>query len=210
MATTPAHVSVGEVIESTTTRFRAQSHVLNEPPPFGAFVRVGAPPDSTDPFEAPRPADGTLYAVVAWAETTSLEAGRRPAAYGLDEETLRREQPQIYELLATQFECLVIGHADGGALRPYLPPRPAPLHRQVYACETNEVALVTARLDFLRTIVGTAECEAPDELMAAALRGAAQARNNDREFVIRVGKELALLLRDDFERLSFVLRKLVG
>src|SRR5262249_50053670 len=120
---------LGEVIEASTTHFVAQCPParLHAPPDFGAFVKVlppghsdcgtPAPSDTEnlleDPFADPRspepfdlPAvtpDGTLYALVFSATTASAEPGRRPAAYGLEETRLREEQPQIFDLLATEF-----------------------------------------------------------------------------------------------------------
>ena len=65
--------------------------------------------------DLPDAREGTLYALVASATTGSAEPGRRPAAYGLDEATLRREQPQIFDLLATEFVALPVGTAENGA-----------------------------------------------------------------------------------------------
>jgi hypothetical protein len=224
----------GEIIEAGTTRFLAQCPKarLHTPPAFGAFVRVlpeGSPTpasgpaarqssDSNDPFADPvLPApgalpsdvpDGTLYALVCSASTGSAEPGRRPAAYGLDEARLRAEQPQIFDLLATQFAALHIGFADGGRIRAYLPPRPPRLHAFVTECSPAEVCALTDSPDFARFLL-TAPGEAgADELIAACLRSAYRCRNADFAFLVRAGKQLASLLREDPERLTALLRKL--
>src|SRR5947208_1421833 len=115
---------LGEVIASSTTEFRAQARELNEPPEFGSFVKVG--PSSSKGIVSPDPFDGlaisgTLYAVVYEASTGSIEANRRPAAYGLAEDALRTQQPQIFELLVTDFSCLIVGHVKDGRIRSFLP-----------------------------------------------------------------------------------------
>ena len=96
--------------------------------------RAAPPPAIHDPFADPAPAppdalppgipDGTLYAVVYSAGTGSAEPGRRPAAYGLAEDELRRQQPQIFDLLATEFSALHVGCARDGRFRAGI--RPAP------------------------------------------------------------------------------------
>lgn len=219
---------IGELIVATTTAFTAQCievprpdrvSALPDPPPFGAFVRIGdvmpteALPEDFDPFVTgpapPSSEDGprTLYAVVYLAETGPLEAGRPLTAFGLDEEELRREQPQIYELLATRFSaCLVAHRGSDGVMRPSLPPRPPRPHARVYVCGDSEVRELTERLDYLRGLLTGSLPVPPDELVAALLRSAWRAHGGDESFLLRAGRELAALLPRDYDRL----RALIG
>ncbi|MBT4497415.1 MAG: hypothetical protein HOC74_06825, partial [Gemmatimonadetes bacterium] len=89
---------LGEVIESSTTEFVAESCELHGAPSFGRFVRVVS--------EVP------IIGIVFNVFTQSIEPNRRPTAYGKTEEELRLEQPQIFELLRTEFQALVIGYVD--------------------------------------------------------------------------------------------------
>ncbi len=222
----------GEVIEASTTRFVAQCppERLHLPPEFGVFVKIlppGAkpaaseetlPPADEDPFADPVPRsrttqtigtpDGTLYALVYHALTGSIEPGRRAAAYGLDEEQLHREQPQIVALLATEFAALHVGYTQDGRLRPHLPPRPPRLHARVWECAPAEVVALTENSDFLRPLLVPTGEVSPDELIAACLRTAFVYRSRDMAYLVRMGKQLAMLLRDDPERLTALLRKL--
>lgn len=221
--------SVGEIVEARTTGFVAQSPKshLHTPPLFGSFVRVlphnvpisiglarerdpfAEPEVNTNPLMLPAGVpDDTLYALVTEAMTGSLEPGRRPAAYGLDEARLREEQPQIFDLLATTFSAVHIGYAREGRFRPHLPPRPPRLHAFVTECTPEEVRALTDAPDFLRSLLAAPLLVSVDELLAAALRHASLCRNNDFAFLVRAGKQLALLLRDDPERLAALLRKL--
>ncbi len=209
---------VGEVIEATTTRFMAQCppERLHSPPIFGAFVKILPPGISAssvlsakakepeDPFADP-PArsaavelagvpDGTLFALVYAAATSGAEPGRRPAAYGLDEDRLREEQPQIFELLATQFEALHIAHIEGGRLRSSLPPRPPRLHAFVTECGPAEVCALTEAPDLLGRILLAPGPAHADQLVAACLRNAYECRGQDFTFLVRAGKQLAGLL----------------
>src|SRR5436309_299808 len=143
---------IGEVVEASMSRFSAECAKLHDSPGFGAFVRVGRLRDS-DPFETPAGEDGAIYGLVYEVGTESKEPNRRAAAYGLDEESLRREQPQILQLLATCFSCLIVAHQDGDKLRRYLPPKPPRVHAMVSACLPEEVVAITERMDFLRSVV---------------------------------------------------------
>ncbi|HVK05542.1 MAG TPA: hypothetical protein VM490_18855 [Armatimonadaceae bacterium] len=236
---------VGEVIAATTTGFTAQVievprpeeiAPVPDPPPFGAFVRVGIapegvpPPDDFDPFEtapaAPRRLTGggaavTLYGVVCHAEVGALEVGRPLTAFGLDEEELRRDQPQIFELLTARFTAALVAHAGpDGAVRAHLPPRPPRPHARVFLCGDAETVRLTERLDYLRPILlggGTVGGVAypADELVAALLRNARAAHREiggpdaDAAFLERAGRELAALLASDYDRLRALLRGVV-
>ena len=223
---------IGEIIEASTTGFVAQcpKDRLHQPPAFGTFVKVltGQTPTSSvskisepeeiDPFADPVPMppaglppatpDDTLYALVTFAETGSIEPGRRAAAYGLTEELLRQQQPQIFDLLATTFHASHLGYASDGKFRPYLPPCPPRLHAFVAACSQEEVCAITETPDFLRTLLALPLSSQSDELIAACLRHACAGRQNDFGYLVRTGKHLAVLLRDSPDRLTALLRKL--
>jgi hypothetical protein len=89
-----------------------------------------------------------------------------------------------------------------------LPPSPPPLHWSVVECDPAEVAALTTRLDYLRTIL--AANEAPiDALLAANVRQAGAAHLDETSFRLRAGRELATLLKHDYPRLTAILRALV-
>ena len=93
----PERSHVGEVVESSNaTELVAEARQLHGAPSFGQFVRV----DSEVP----------IVGIVFNVFTHSIEPNRRPTAYGKTEDELRLEQPQIFELLRTEFQALVIGY----------------------------------------------------------------------------------------------------
>ncbi len=241
---------LGEIVEAGTTAFIAQClevpreivPKLYDPPPFGAFVKIGRPAstaslltedarepaateDEEDPFALPLAESPSMpalaesdlpaatYALVYGASTSSLEPNRRPSALGFaDEDEMRRQQPQIFELLRTEFSGMLVAYSagDGSPLKRHLPPRPPRIHSRVYACTPAEVQMLTADLGFLRPILlpsggGLAGVPA-DELVAACLRQARMAQAQDPGFLLRAGRALALLLSDDYDRLQAILR----
>lgn len=191
---------LGEVVDSTTTAFVAESDMLHGGPPFGALVTVAEPP---------HPA---VVAIVYDVSTSSLAPGRLALARGRPpdryDERIYEEFPELRETLRTQFSALVVGYrrADGSYAQS-LPPYPAPLHYSVLPCSTEESCAFTARFDFFRTVLDAAGVPA-DELLAATIASSSALRNGAADdFRLRAGKEVARLLSDDYDRLLGVLRR---
>lgn len=217
---------------------------LYDPPPFGSFVKIGKPvsvtPESMPPlgigghsdeeddpfalaFDPPPTALDTgtsllpaVYALVYGANTASLEPNRRPSALGFaDEDEMRLQQPQIFELLRTEFSGLLIAYStgEGKPLRRHLPPLPPRIHSRVYPCTPDETRLLTEDLSFLRGLLlpsGGALAGVPsDELAAACLREARDTHPDDQAFLLRAGRTLATLLATDYERLQAILRNVI-
>ena len=191
---------IGEVIEASTGQFVAECYELHTPPPLGSLVKTS---------------DGAveIYGVVCNAATESIEPNRRPIARGKEEATeegIYRQNPQLSKLLRTTFDTLVIGHGVGAQRAVplhYLPPRPSRVHSFVYLCETDEVRLFTQSLDFLPILLGT-RVGAVDEIVSACLRQASCAHDDQRAFLVKAGKELAILLGGELNRLNAILRRI--
>jgi hypothetical protein len=187
---------IGEVIQASTGEFTAQCYELHQPPPFGSLVKT-------------REGEVEIYGVVSRAETTSIEPGRRPIARGREEkeeEDIYRASPQLEKLLRTDFDALVVGHREGEKLHHYLPPRPARIHSFVYLCDREEAVQFSQSLDFLSILVGAGG--QADELIAASLRHVAAAQPDPQDFLVRAGKELAVLLGGETNRLNTILRRM--
>lgn len=184
---------VGEVIESSTGDFLAESRELNGSPPFGSFVKVVG--------------RSTVIGLVFSVSTHSIEPNRRPTAYGKTEEELRLEQPQIFELLKTEFRAIIVGYLDSAGAHPFLPPQPPRIHSFVHACDADEVRMFTATSDYLRAIVNASRLPT-DDLLIASVRSAWLAHNRDMAYLVAIGKELSRLIRDDYGRLSSIIRRI--
>lgn len=160
-----------------------------------------------EPAEPVPGLSSAIYAVVHQAATTSVDSGRRVRAYWKDEEQLSREQPELSEwLLVTDFRAIIIGYSAGGWLRQFLPPQPPKLHSFVSPCTPEEIRLITARMDFLRTLTNFRNTPT-EEVVAACIREANNARGGSFDFLVAAGKELANLLTDDYDRLHAIMRR---
>jgi len=184
---------IAEVIESSSTEIRAQCWELGASPPLGAIVRVASAPVS--------------FALVYQISIQSLDPGRRPVAYGKTEEELHRDQPQIFELLKTEFTAILIGHQEGVQIRPILPPQPPRIHGFVYPAQAEEVRALTARPEYLRRLL-CSPLPSVDELIVACSRQLLAVHPDKNAFLLAVGKELASLLAEDYERLKAILRRI--
>ncbi|MCC5638832.1 hypothetical protein LC593_23970 [Nostoc sp. CHAB 5844] len=202
----PNHIA--EVIETNTTEFLAQClepEDLSFPamPPFGSWVCA-----------VDEESGNQVYAVVSYATTMPIDSIHRAVALGLSLQDLREEQPQIFAMLKTEFRAAIVGFTPPSSnsqeiqrIYQYLPPRPPQIHQAVYRCEAEAIVKFTEELDFLRTLlcVNGAPVES---LTAAAIRDVYQLRKADREWLVKAGRMLSVLLKDDYDRLRFILSQI--
>ena len=189
---------VGEVIEVSTTEFVAQCYELYQPPPLGSLVKTVDLPVE-------------IYGIVYNASTGSLEPGRRPIARGKDEaseEAIYQESPQLVKLLRTEFNTLVVGYREDGRLYHHLPYRPARIHGFVYQCHPDEVRELSWSFDFLSTLINTSLPVSIEEITSASLRQMSMVQEDPRAFLVSAGKELAVLLGGEFNRLKAILKRM--
>jgi hypothetical protein len=189
---------IAEVVEASTTEFVAQCYELYQLPPLGSLVKtVDAPVE--------------LYGIVYNATTASIEPGRRPIARGKDEKdeaAIYQSNPQLLKLLRSEFTALVVGHRQGDKLYHYLPPTPARIHGFVYLCLTEEVREFSRSLAFLNILLRSSLPISVEELTGASLRQMSQAYDDKRAFLLAAGKELAVMLSADFNRLKAILGRI--
>jgi hypothetical protein len=186
---------IGEIVETETSRFLAESFELHRPPALGQLV-YALGDDETQ-----------LYAVVCYGTTASPDPGRRAVRRSSGEifdQAVYDEHPQLELMLRTEFAARLVGYADEGKVRHYLPPQPPPLHYAVYTCTPDQVARFTARLTYLRLLLQIPEI-APEQLLAAHIREVYRLRGEDKEWLSGAARAVAGLLKSDYERLMTVL-----
>jgi hypothetical protein len=191
----PGQARIGEIVETETTRFVAESFELHRPPALGQLVY------------APGDGDACLYAVVCYGTTASPDPGRRAVRRSTDEvfdQAVYDEHPQLELMLRTEFTARLVGYVDATGVHHYLPPQPPALHYSVCTCATDQVARFTERLTYLRLLLDLPEI-APEQLLAAHIREVYRLRDQDRDWLSRAAREVAGLLKSDYERLMTVL-----
>lgn len=203
---------IGEVIETATTHYTAQClepEDLKFPPmpPFGSWVKS---------FD--EESGNKIFSVVTYVTTTPIDSVHRARALGLSLSELREQQPQIFAMLKTEFKAAIVGYeqahhnhngngAGMGRVYQYLPPRPPQIHQGVYHCEAAEVINFTEELDFLRTLLQVKDIPV-ESLVAAAIREVYRLRQANRAWLVQVGRTLSTLLKDDYDRLRYILSQI--
>jgi hypothetical protein len=185
---------IAEVIEASTTQFTAQCYELYEMPPLGALVKTG-----------------DIFGIVAHAETTGIEPGRKPIARGKDEateEAVYQSSPQLKKLLRSEFTAAVVGYCKDGKIHQHLPPQPAKIHAFVYLCKPEEVEEFSKSFNFLNILLNAAIPVPAEEFIDATLRQMSHVRDDSHDFMVAAGKELASLLNSNIARLKNILEKL--
>lgn len=187
---------LGEVVEADTFGLTAEAYVLYEPPPLGSVVLV-----HTGPY--------TIFAVVHYAATTSIDPGRLAVALGRDaasEAEVLQNQPQVALLLRTIFKARIVAYSAGTGVVPALPPVPPRVHSFVLPCGPQELQQLTERPEFLRLLLSPG-LEAAEEVVSAFLRWAATTHPEPQRFLDQAGRSLALLLSQDLPRLTTILER---
>lgn len=182
---------IGEIIETNTLKFVCQSVSLDESPDFGSFVKA-------------KSNNAMIYGIVYNVETTSEDQTRKPVALGLTEEELKKQQPQIFELMHTYFEVQTIGYK----LEKYkgiIPPKPAKIHSFTFLCDKNDLIDISQDLNFIKYILN-GQTGIEDELIASAIRNLSQIVDDRELYLIRFGKELMRLLKNDFDKFITIKR----
>jgi hypothetical protein len=199
---------IAEVIETTTTGFLAQClepEELTFPamPPFASWVKA-----------IDEESGNKIIGVVTYVTTSPIDSVHRAVALGLSLAELREQQPQIFAMLKTEFRVAILGfeisqsslNGNGfnrGQIYQYLPPRPPQIHQAVYRCEPTEVVRFSEQLDFLRILLQVNDVPS-EALIAASIREIYQLRNADREWLVQVGRNLSILLKDDYDNLRYI------
>lgn len=200
---------IAEVIETATTEFLAQClepEELNFPvmPPFGSWVKA-----------MDEESGNKVLALVSHVTTSPIDSVHRATALGLSLTDLREQQPQIFAMLKTEFRAVIVGfeapansdngaHSFPGRLYQYLPPRPPQIHQAVYQCESEEVIRFSEQLDFLRILLEIKGVPT-EALVGGALREVYRLRQLDRQWLVNAGRTLSILLKDDYDRLRYIL-----
>ncbi|MGN6672682.1 MAG: hypothetical protein ACTHMA_05230 [Thermomicrobiales bacterium] len=188
---------IGEIIETSTVDFWAESAVLHDLPPLGALVAVQLPDELT------------LYGAVAFGQTGGIDPGRKAVRRGNDDvydAAIYVEHPELNRILRTTFRVAIIGYTEpGGTPRHHLPPCPPPLHYSVLHCDAGVVRAFTETPRYLPILAASDGEVAPEQLLAAHIRAVWRGRGHDDAWLAAAGRQVARLFKRDYDRLVTVL-----
>lgn len=188
---------VGRILRASTRGFDCGTHSngINDTHNFGAFVK--APIANAENIFAV----GLIYQVEIKDDqlVTELVMGEHVPFNVLQDQRQNR-------MIPVEVKILNIGYMDDSEFVHSLPPRPPMSLSDVELCTPDEVFAFTSRFDYFRLILGASEVPT-DDLIASAIRGAANVRSDDEyiDFLIACGQKIARDLSSDLKRLSHIL-----
>ncbi|MEW6566870.1 MAG: hypothetical protein AB1449_01650 [Chloroflexota bacterium] len=189
---------IGRVTRCSTLGFVGAVR-LPEPdlPAFGWFCQVEAQHGQSQVI-------GVIYDISVEDDAFARQLA---TAEGLTPEQL--QDTQANRQVPVEFSALAVGYRNGDRISHALPPQPPATLAEIHPLAAEAVRQFTERLDFLSLILAAPEVPV-DELLAAALRQAAEARpeGERRRFLVQAGRECARLLGSDLTRLEKVVRSL--
>ena len=187
-------IRVGRVMRSSTGEFTIGTRLLQaDVPRFGVFVKAPSP-DGCEVI-------GLIYDVLIEDDPFV----RQFISADVQDEILLDQRRRQFPATVS---VLVVGHCRDATMYSYLPPQPPAALDTLVTCTDDEVIDFTEDFTYFRTVLNAVNAR-PDELLAASLRHAAEARaSGGREFLIRAGRELARLLAFDAVRLEGLLRRI--
>ena len=195
-------MSIGEIIETTSTAFVAESFELNSSPPLGSLVVVHVS------SETGTSTDIDLYAVVIYGQTIGLDPSRRAVRRSTDkvfDAEIYVQHPQLEHTLRTEFGAALVGFVADSVVRQHLPSQPPPLHYSVHTAPAEKVRRFTNSLHYLRLLLVPHGEVPPTQVLAANVREVYQQRGADRLWLDAAAREIATLLQSDHQALLTVL-----
>ena len=192
-------VRIGEIVATSSSSLTAASFTLHQPPPLGSLVKVTM-----------EEARLRVYGVVSFGTTTGFDPGRRVvrrSTADVQDAVIYAEHPQLEKTLRTEFQALLVGYDEpDGRTYQHLPPQPPPLHYSVCDCDAGEVRRFSQRHDHFRILLQTMGELPSEQLLAAHIREIYAARGNDVEWLAAAAREVAALLKGEYDRLMGVLQ----
>ena len=215
-----------EIIESSCSKFLAQSWDAKVMPKLGSLIQV-------------KTNDTIIFGIITSIQTGSQDPMRYPFTYQKTEEELKREQPQIFEFLKTTFDIQIVGyqpvertpacHASPSveALREdrklvsvsqfssnktinySLPSTPPKIHSFVKNSNTNTIKNFFSKTEFL-SLLFNAQISNLDEILLTILKNlntTNQTRGFDKIFLNKFCSDFALLSGNDYKRLKLFLKR---
>ncbi|HTP08643.1 MAG TPA: hypothetical protein VMP08_10355 [Anaerolineae bacterium] len=186
---------VGRVLRSSTASFTIGTKTLaTDVPRFGGFVKATVL-DCCDVI-------GLIYDVLLEDDLFARQLiGAEVDAEYIADQRQNRQMP-------IEVSVLVVGFAEDGRMHQYLPSQPPITLDEIVTCNRDEIIQFTNDFTYFRTVLNAKDAPA-DELLAASLRLAAEARGSQgREFLVKAGRELSRLLAFDAVRLEGLLRRI--
>jgi hypothetical protein len=198
LSSTSSSARLGEVIETSTTSFTAESDELHVLPELGALVRVRGLSEDT-----------SFFGVVAFGLTGGLDTSRRAVrrgAEGVADDAIYKRHPELELVLRTLFDVAVVGYERASRIYHNLPVLPVPLHYNVHACNRSDVSRFSSEPRYLPTLLNFRGDIMPEQLLASHLRWVDHVLNDGHAWLQDATRRLARLMKRDYDQLVTILQ----
>jgi hypothetical protein len=195
----PTTRRLGEIIETTTVGFWTECDAIDGSPPLGAVVCTSC-----------RNGD-EVVAIVSLAMTAGIDETRRAVRRGstdVQDEAVYERHPELGHVLRTVFQAIPVGYRREGRFRPLLPPVPPPLHFSVAEAGRHDVMELALDPRHLSLLLQNRESVPVDQLVIAHIRLVQEMLPEDPFWSERAAREIARLLRHDYDRLLPILEQI--
>lgn len=185
---------VGEIIDISFTQLTCEARDLNNVPTPGRFIK----------FELD---DYTVVGCVTRYDIGSISEGGYPRALWKSPEEIRKQYPQIDQILKGYFKCIVIGYIVNEKFVGCLPDKSIRLHSLVELANQKEILLATQNGLFLNSVLKAKDIDII-EVVPWMLFFAYLARGKDYYYIEQMGKSLNAYLKYDLNLLEPVIERL--
>jgi len=189
--------NLGEVINGSIAQWTTEAWVWNNAPEFGAVVCA----DSDQRL---------IFGVVNSVQTgAGDDLVRQVFAYQKSQAELRRDQPQIFELLKTRFCALPVAYYAGDKYVYALPPQPPIIHSFVRFASIAELSTIFKdEQAFYALFSQSSRVDNFEELLLALIRNLQIYGLVNKKMLLQLAEQLSLVLANDYRRLQIFMRRL--
>lgn len=187
---------IGEVIETSTTGYWAESDVLHALPPLGALVLSTLPGGRRN------------YGIVAFGQTGGLDPSRKAIKRGtadISDDAIYARHPELEHVLRTMFRVASVGYRDQSRVRHAIPPLPVPLHYSVYTCDVPDVREFVSTPRYFAALLRHQGDIASEDMLAAHLRWVDDILDDNHTWLADATRRVASLMKRDYDRLVVIL-----
>ncbi len=189
------HPFFAEVIESSLYGWKAQSWKWDFSPSFGSLVTL-------------EEHNRIWFGIVYQSATASSDPARYPYAYQKTAIELQSEQPQIFNFLQTNFECVIVGFSENEKIIYQISPEPPKIHTFVqYATILQAKQFFSSSL-YLSVLFQATHIPNLDELLLAIMWNQHKTGLLNEEKITASVEHLSLLMGNDYRRIKLLLQRL--
>lgn len=196
----PVSSRIGEVIETSTAGYWAESDHLHQMPELGELVKVELPDGST------------AYGIATFGQTGGLDPSRKAVRRGsadVSDAEIYNRHPELDHVLRTIFRVTAVGYSRGEQVRHTLPPLPVPLHYSVHSCDSAEVSRFCRTPNYFPAVLNYRGEISAEDVLAAHLRWAADCLgDSEQKWLKDASRRVARLMKRDYDRLVTLLESI--